>query len=387
MLPDTVERSAGVSYRYWRLAVALAVVLASLWAISRELPRVLPEHGLWDFGSFVASARAARDGLNPYGIYPLTLHVSLPGFESWNPNLNPPISAILFRVFDVPDPAVTFWAWFWVSVASQLAIVMVVLWFQRPSEPVAVAAWIVGLAGFWDTLFLGQIYVPLALAAVGAWCLLNRGAGLWSGILIGVVAAMKPNFLVWPVLLFLAGHRRPAMAALATVLAVSAVPLLVYGPDVYRQWFQLVAADRARAFFLTNASLSGLAARAGVPGLGLVLSVALLGALTVWALWRKPEPARASAFALLAALLASPLGWIHYTLFLVPVVVSRWREPAMAIVALALLVPVPFIIDQFDKAAWVQFTLGSVYAWALVLCLGLLIFREGRPPALAPAAA
>ena len=94
-----------------RLAYAVALALLSGWMIFSELPRALPGHGLWDFGSFVASGRAAREGLNPYGVYPLTLRVELPGFEAWNPNLNPPISALLFQLFDLADPEVTFEIW------------------------------------------------------------------------------------------------------------------------------------------------------------------------------------------------------------------------------------------------------------------------------------
>ncbi len=79
-----------------RLAAGIeqaALGLVAVLVIAAELPRALPGESLMDFGSFVASARAARDGMNPYGVYPLTLHVVLPGFESWNPNLNPPRSA------------------------------------------------------------------------------------------------------------------------------------------------------------------------------------------------------------------------------------------------------------------------------------------------------
>jgi hypothetical protein len=82
--------------------------------------------------------------------------------------------------------------------------------------------------------------------------------------------------------------------------------------------------------------------------------------------------------ALLAALLASPLGWIHYTLFLLPVLLSHWHRPATRVVALLLIIPVPFVIDQFTKPAWIQVTIGSVYAWALVLCLATLIAAEWR---------
>ena len=361
-----------------RWAARLALCLLFAWVIAGELPRVQPSDLLWDFGSFVASGRAAREGLNPYGIHPLTFHVSLPGFEAWNPNLNPPISAILFQLLDGSDLHSSFRIWRWISVATYLATLLLLLWRYPAQQPLPLILWLFALAGFWDTLLLGQIYLPLVLAAVAAWTLLERGDGLWAGILIGLVVAMKPNFLVWPALLFLAGFYRPALVAGVTVGAVSALPLLVYGPEVYRQWFELIASDRERAFFLTNASLAGLATRAGLPVLGPILSLTLLAGLAAWAFLRRPDAVRTSALALVAALLASPLGWIHYTLFLLPILLSQWQRPVMRLVGLLLVVPVPFVIGQFTKPALTQLTVGSVYAWALVLCLAVLLADEWR---------
>ena len=360
-----------------RWITGLLIVIAALLAIRAEFPRIIHEPGLWDFGSFVASGRAASEGLNPYGIYPLTLRVELPGFESWNPNLNPPISALLFQAFDVADPYLTYQVWRWISVAVYAAaILLLVSRVSNRIEALVIAIWAFALAGFWDTLFLGQIYLPLVLAGIAAWLLLERGAGLWAGLLIGVVVAMKPNFLVWPVLLLLSGQYRSALSAFVTAGAISLIPLVIYGPDVYRQWFELVAADGDRALFLTNGSLAGLAARAGIPSFGLVLGLLLLMGLAAWALWRRPDVLTVSAMALLASILASPLGWIHYTLFLLPVIVMHRNRLAMRAVALLLIVPVPFIIDQLGKPAWVQLTIGSVYGWALVLCLVILITAE-----------
>jgi len=361
-----------------RWIVSLALAVLSVLAIMSEFPRVAPSRDLWDFGSFVASGRAAGEGLNPYGIYPLTLRVELPGFESWNPNLNPPISALLFQLFDLAEPHRAFRVWRWISVAFYaVTVLLLVLRFRGPEAPLF-ALWAFALAGFWDTLFLGQIYLPLVFAAVAAWLMLERGVGLWAGILIGIVVAMKPNFLVWPVLLFLAGHRRPALTGVAAAGAISAIPLALYGPEVYRQWFELIASDRERALFLTNASFAGLAARAGMPFLGTVLSLALLGGLAAWAFWRRPGVIPASSLALVAALLASPLGWIQYTLFLLPVFLTHWHRLAMRGVAALLIIPVPFIIGQLDKPAWTQITTGSVYGWAVVLCLAILLAAEWR---------
>ena len=363
-----------------RRATNLALALTSLLVIWSELPRALPGGSLWDFGSFVASGRAAREGLNPYGIYPLTLHVSFPGFEAWNPNLNPPISALLFQLFDLADPHLSFRVWWAISVLAYGATVLLLLRHygqpERLSLFLTLFLWAFALAGFWDTLVLGQIYLPLVLAGTAAWLLLERGEGRWAGVLIGLVVAMKPNFLVWPVLLFLSGRRLPALASVATAAAISAVPLVVMGPEVYRQWFELIASDRDRAAFLTNASLAGLTARLGTPSVGLAIGLALLAASALWALRWRPSAARVSAIGLVLSLLASPIAWIHYTLFLLPVLFTHWRVHGMRLVALLLIVPVPFIIGQFGKPAWIQATLGSVYNWALVLCLVVLLMLE-----------
>lgn len=361
-----------------RWATNLAVLVFCFLAIMSEFPRIAYGDGLWDFGSFVASGRAAADGLNPYGVYPLTLHVELPGFESWNPNLNPPISALLFQLFDVAEPQETLRMWRWISIAFYAAAIALLVRRYWNAQSLILGVLAFALAGFWDTLFLGQIYLPLVFAAVAAWLLLEKGQAVAAGILIGLVVSLKPNFLVWPALLFLSGYRLPALASVATAAIISAVPMAIYGPEVYRQWIELVAFDGARAIFLTNASLLGLATRAGVPALGMIAGVLLLGLLSIWAYWLRPQEMAASALGILAALLASPLGWIHYTLFLLPVFWAYWHKLPMRIVALLLIVPVPFIIAQFTKASWVQLTLGSLYGWALVLCLGTLISSEWR---------
>jgi len=360
-----------------RLVVGLCLALLALQTIWIEAARVLAAHGLWDFGAFLESGRAAARGLDPYGIYPLTPHVRFAGFETWNPNLNPPISALLFQPFDWAEPARSLQIWLWVSVACYGAAVALLLRrYAGRTEAALIAVWTFGLAGFWDTLFLGQIYLPLVLCATAAWLLLQRQELIWSGVLIGLLIAIKPNFLVWPVLLFLAGHRRPALVSVAVAAGISLIPLAVYGPGIYQRWLALVASDGERAFFLTNASISGLAARAGLPGAGLPLSLALLVGLAIWALWRRPGLLEVSGLALLASLMASPLGWVHYTLFLLPVLLHHWRHLPVWIVAALLTVPVPTVLRQFGAEPWLQLTLGSVYGWALMLCLATLIWRS-----------
>src|SRR5688572_12031820 len=147
--------------------VVLAI-LAILVIIS-EYQRTRPGAWLWDFGSFVESGRAAREGLNPYGVYPLTFRVVLPGFEAWNPNLNPPVSALLFQFFGLAEPHLMFRVWYWISLVLYAATVALLCLRFRDAPRLVLAIWALALAGFWDTLLLGQIYVPLVLVGVAGW--------------------------------------------------------------------------------------------------------------------------------------------------------------------------------------------------------------------------
>lgn len=365
----------------WSLCAALAIL--SAWALSRSLPGP----GLLDFGSFMGSGKAALEGQDPYGLYPpLTFHVVLPGFEVWNPNLNPPVALLLFGPLSTLEPFHAFRLWWAVSFLGYGALVLLLLRRYRREDPLLPGLWAFALAGFWDTLVLGQIYVPLALAAAGAWLCLDKGKPVAAGLLLGIVIAVKPNFLVWPGLLFLAGHFVPALAAGACALALSLLAGLVYGFETYAQWAQVIANDINRGVFLTNASLPGLLDRMGLHGTGKLASVALLAALAWWAWRQKPDPLRASTLGILGALLASPLAWVHYSLFLLPAFLSGRMNPPLLLAAALLLVPVPWVLDQFMAApAWQQATIGSAYGWALLLCL-LGFSRVGRPTLQLPGA-
>lgn len=237
--------------------------------------------------------------------------------------------------------------------------------------------WAAALAGFWDTLVLGQIYVPLALASVIAWLLLRSDRPVLAGLAIGLLVAVKPNFLVWPALLFIAGHPRAALSAGVTFAVLTAAPLLAYGPDVYRAWTAVIGDDPQRDLFLTNVSLAGLLHRLGLEGTGLAVGGALLLALAAWAYWTRPSALQASAAGLAAALLASPIAWVHYALCLLPVFLEWPRNPLFRTAGLLLLVPVPLVLELTDAAAPVRATLGSLYSWSIVLCLMAALDRKG----------
>ena len=355
-----------------RHGVARLLVLLFVLLIVWSVRWALPAGELRDYGSFIASGRAGAQGLNPYAIYPLTFHVVLPGFDVWNPNLNPPISVPVFTQFDRVDAHRGFRVWWIVSLCCYLAAVWMLARTYERHTPLLIG-WALALAGFWDTLALGQIYLPLVLAAVGGWILLDRGRMTTAGILIGVVVAVKPNFVVWPLLLVLAGHWRAPVAAALTAISISVLPLLAYGWDIYAQWITLLLSDRGRAAFLTNASLVGLMSRAGLPAAGLMLSVLLLLVLAVHVLRRRPDPLSASGLGIAGGILASPIAWVHYTLFLVPVFFVQPLSRPLRLAAALMIVPVPILLRYLDAPDWQQLTIGSAYNWAALLaCAGVI---------------
>jgi hypothetical protein len=275
----------------------------------------------------------------------------------------------VFELFDRLDPARGFRLWWSFSFACYLLTVALLARRYGAGPSGLLAIWALALAGFWDTLALGQIYVPLVLAAAASWLLLERGRTIPAGILMGIVIAVKPNFAVWPALLMAAGHFRAPLAAAAAAVILTLLPLAAYGSAVYYQWIELILTDKDRAAFLTNVSLPGLAQRMGVGLLGTVLSIGLLAVLGAWAFRRKPSMLQASALGILGGILASPIAWIHYTLFLVPLFfTSRMSAPLLA-AGLLLVIPVPVALRVLEAPAWVQVTIGSAYNWAVLLCL------------------
>jgi len=363
-------------------AMARATATAAFILIGfRGLWAALPGDALLDFGSFVASGRAAAQSQDAYGIHPLTFHVVLPGFESFNPNLNPPISVLVFQLFDIVDPHTGFRIWWAVSLLCYAATVALLVRRYGRSEKLLLTAWAFALAGFWDTLVLGQIYLPLVLMAAIAWLSLERGRWRTASLLIGLVIAFKPNFLVWPAVLFLAGHGRTAVGSFAAAALISLLPMPIYGAELYARWIELVLSDSGRAAFLTNVSMIGLTARMERPWLGSVLGLLLLAGVAVWAWRRRPPAVPASELALVAALLASPLAWVHYTLFLMPVILRNRRSAPMCLAAVMLTVPVWTVLRLLTASPWAIVTVGSLYAWATVLVLVALLAREGDPAA------
>jgi hypothetical protein len=341
--------------RLGRIALIGALVsLAGLFAAASW-----PRGELHDFGAFVAAGRAVRDGLDPYGVYALTPR----GGDVAFPNLNPPVLLLPFRMLAPGDPRELFAIWYGVNLALYgLALALLARahpWHRRTTS----LAWAVAFAPLWVTVGLGQVYVALTLLAAGTYVLLARGRGAAAGALLGLLVAAKPNFILWPVLLFAAGERRAALVAASVGGVLSAVPLLLWGPGIYRDWIATSAALSARTGLTGLVEI--LAASAGAPAVGWLLTGA--GVLALLAAVRRRRGARpASGLGLVGSLLLLPATNPGYFLVLAPVFLSdRWTR---ARVAAAALLMAPGLMAILVAPALVY--AGALALLAASLCLG-----------------
>lgn len=344
----------------------------------------LPRESLRDFGTFYESGRAALDGRNPYEIHENSYRVTIKHFDGANPNLNPPASLLIFAPMSLFEPDMTLRVIWWGSLITFLTVLLVLNRIYRPPGGNWLVIWALSLPGFWGTVMLGQVYVALLVAVAAAWVLQDRGRLVAAGLLIGLVAAFKTNFLVWPVLLLIAGHWRTAIPAFGSFAVLSVLPVLFFGPQVYQQWIEMIVNDDpSRILWVTNMSVIAYASRLGLPWLGKAIAAGILLGLAWWAWRNRPAARDAGLVAMFASLLASPVAWIHYGLFLLPPLFSTAWTRAMVIGAILLATPRLVADGLFYGPTWMEVTLGSLYIWglmalALPLCKAMIL--DGKSP-------
>ncbi len=322
-----------------------------------------------DFGSFWASGEAANRGMNPYDAHSLTREVRAPGGAEAAVNLNPPFSVLLFQLLAWGDPAVMFRAW---QIGSALLYAAVVVFLLRrlPTEDwwhraLLMLVW----APLWSTLDLAQIYVLLLALTTVAYLSMGRRP-LLAGVCIGLLVAIKPQYLVWPALLLAAWYWRPSLAATATAAVISALPLVFGHGDWYPAWVDATRASNTLVF-ADNLSVLGLLTRAGVElGVGVALVAAGLVGLSAITAFKRWRPERVSAIALVAAVLAGPVSWVGYALLLTPVLLTTavWSEP---MILGGLLLVAPGVVLSSVRSGYMVYEVALLFLfWAILYGAG-----------------
>jgi hypothetical protein len=319
---------------YWAIVAAL-VSLAFV-----EAQTAWPGPGnLYDFGAFLGVGRAIRDGIPPYLVLPTTPYVLVNGSIVPWPNANPPALLPLLYVASALAPLPAFRGWFILCIVLYACLVGILL-YRYPSwrSPCGIAL-LGAFLPFWSSEERGQIYVPLALLATGAWFALTSSRFRLAGVLLGVIVALKPNFAVWPGLLLLTGYRTTGVWAVAVALGLSAIPAVLYGPEIYTQWFEAIRIGETVDMRIVSSvfSIGAIIGRAEwTTAIGVVVSAGLIFGLVVWSFKVKRSVAALSAAAILTALMVGPITWHGYGVIVLPVLLSRrWSWTLTAAVALS----------------------------------------------------
>lgn len=329
---------------------------------------------LMDIGSFIASGQFAAEGKNPYSNdSPLILSVKFPklGHSAEAPNLNPPISVLLFEQIAKVPLANTVWLWRILNVIFYLYFFYSLIREAGEKEPNYVwrSIWIFSLAGFWHTIELGQIYILILLVVLGIVINSEKERPIFAGILLGVLIAIKPNFIFWAFALVSAGYHLIFYIAGFTALFISLFPIYSYGFVIYGQWLEASRVFTPNLLILPgNNSIQGLTARFGSSEAGFLINILLL-IITLYIINKyKPAIADINTLAIIVSLLISPVAWTGYTLFLVPGLMrqKKWTTQHW-LTASIFSIPFYVVLGLFQNNYFNFIFFGWFFGWGLLI--------------------
>lgn len=360
--------SGRVRFKPWgSFAVAAALLI---WLLSIQLrhiahPKFDGIHPVQPFGvmgTFWASGWAVQHSQNPYVEYPP--FTWKPGaFGKDGPpvldlNLNPPSMLPVFSLLSRIPVRVASSTW---AVTSTLLFIGIAALLIRRYHPERKQVWwLLTCSATIMTLCLQQIYVALLALTVAIWFLLESDRDIAAGILLGVLAAIKPNMAVWPLFLVLSGRRKLILPTSVTAVVLSIIPVFLYGKAVYSEWWRATRID-SHSIFPADISIAGNFTRFGSRPAGLIVALVALVLLAYLVRAAKPTLYETTGIALCVSILCSPLGWLDYILFLSPLLFAKRWTLLTAIAAWLLWINPAFVDPQPYTSHWIAFFRGLIY--------------------------
>ncbi|MDX6398089.1 MAG: alpha,2-mannosyltransferase [Gaiellaceae bacterium] len=302
-------RQAGRRLSPWMLAVLPLGVLAMLFLAGHEVIA-------WDFErSFRPAAEAVWNGASPYPPPVLESMADRAAFVYL------PLGAIVFVPFLVLSP----------YAGGLVATALVILFALAALRIVGVRDWrCYGIAvlspAMVSAIQTTNVTLPLLLALAAVWALRHRA--VLPGLVLALTLATK--LFLWPVGVWLIATRRyraALISGVATIVLVG-VSWALIGFAGLRDYPALLRV-LAEALELDSYTIFALASDLGAPGLlgrGIGLAVGTAALLGCWVLGRRGDEARSFTLAIVAALLFTPIVWLHYfMLLLVPIAIVHKR--------------------------------------------------------------
>lgn len=361
--------------------IKVLFVIACIASLLHGLQRGLPDDGaLLDFGSFWDSGRAAIEGRNPYTWGQHTFFVRINEKFLFNYNLNPPASLLLFGPMSFIDPDMGYILNYGCSLVLFFVVARFVSRSIAEDNGGLFLLWAMSLPFFWDTLKLGQIYIYLAALSVLAYLHTHKERYATGSIFWGALLAIKPNF--GAILLFVPSvyWRRIAIPAVLVFLLCNLLALAIFDAETYMRWYAAATSDLARLAFPSNVSLSGTLSRLTdtsaylhLNGILLVVSIALAYYLTRNI--RQLEVRIKVGY--LVAILASPIGWVHYLLIAFPVFMGFKVDNLGVLIMTLYLAPIYAVVGYHYNPTFINAAM-SLYYPAATLLLVYKVLRDHK---------
>ena len=399
-LRPSTTRHWGDLIRAVSVTAACLIAAAMIVIYARTARNTIAIRHLQDYGMFDFSARQLRAGGELYAAPPWVVNPDRP-----RPlNLNPPHFHLLMLPLTALSPERAFAVWMVLSLMALAASLFVVgraidlqMWGFASLGAVTVLS-----PSLHAMMLTGQLGLLLLVPFTLAWLAARDGRESAAGAWLGFCASIKPFMLLFAIA-FVIQKRWRAVATMAAVgILMLAIGAMLIGVREYEAWGRQLAAVSWAEHYM-NASLLGLLERtfSATPwgthpliDLPVVIRPLWIAGATVIALvtfsrWRQwYDVDRTFLITSAAMLLLSPLGWIYYFWFLVPPLLALLtRRDAFAgrgrrlvwIGLTALFVPSPAPWLSFMTGAMTA-TLGSVYAWGLLLLWIGVVTSQNTPP-------
>ena len=304
-----LEVTVVISYVFILLIGMLGVILA--------LTFVFPAP---DWYSFIVSGRLFSAGLNPYVAYPAVGHLAadIHGymFDDIRVNANPPILLPLFSYLGRFDASASL---ILIKVITFLCVLFSIYHYKVDHKYSYVAGvLIISSFAMAQTIDLGQIYCLLLLLVM---MVLPRQPFMQgvrrfkAAVALGLLVAIKPNFGLLIVLLFAGGEFVISLVAVVIFLFATAISTAAIGVLNLRSWAEAIHTLSPSVSYRLDLT-AFLFPLPGIAVFFLSISIALA---TVWAVWKiRPSYHDTVSLGIMLSLLLSPLGWVGYSLCLIP---------------------------------------------------------------------
>jgi hypothetical protein len=308
--------------------LAFAVLLVLLARLSLDIFQLIHVQAAGaDYSCFWAGATSAlSDPSKIYDFHHNTVLQNWPlGPGRLRPYIYPPTALLLFAPFTLP----AYWVGYglWVALTGAL--------FLWAAHRVGAPWWLVMLLPAISLVaFCGQVTFLMGGLVLAGLALRDRPT--LAGVLFGIAAAIKPQFLVLvPIALLAEGRWRTMFTAGATGLLLCLAATLVWGPEIWLEW--LAALPRFNQVIFLDAALVEDAitpyaalVNAGLDGRWAFLLAPAAVALVCFGFRRTRDLADRSLILFGATTLVTPYA-MNYELALfapgVAVYLSRLRDP------------------------------------------------------------